>query len=242
MSSEFELITEEFLAETTAIRSLVNGFSDSKAVDPRARIAAANSATLLMAATFEEYIREMARQYSRYVISSVTDFGALPKTLAATAWRRTLEVLSRIKFDDEMRSNSSHPFGFAHAKFSAVYDFCKGDLTKDIYQDLIHNENNMRPGELNSMFKVAGLNDVCQRVANKSPLMEHFGQSEAGKTHGLLLGKLEDFYERRNTIAHALNARHSSGVSQIADDLDLFECFALSLKETLMSCCADAPN
>ena len=225
------------MAETKAIRSLVVSFADSKMSDPRTRIAAANSATLLVAATFEEYIREMAREYSKFVISSTGDFGRLPKKMVATAWRRTLEGLLKIKFDEDMRSNPSHPFSFAPARFSTVYDFCKGDITKDIYHDLIRNENNMRPGELNSMFKISGLNDICLKVSDKAPLLEYFGQSQAGKCHGLLLARMEDFYERRNTIAHALNARHSSSGEEITKDLELFECFALALKETLIKFC-----
>jgi hypothetical protein len=48
-----------------------------------------------------------------------------------------------------------------------------------------------------------------------------------------LIATLESFFERRNTIAHALNSRQSSGPDQIVADLDLLECFAMALTETL---------
>lgn len=52
MASTFEIIAEEFIDDMEAIRSLVVTFSDP-AKSGKARIAAANSATLLVAATFE---------------------------------------------------------------------------------------------------------------------------------------------------------------------------------------------
>ncbi len=56
MASAFKIITEEFIDDMDAIRSLVVTFSDPQKT-AKSRIAAANSATLLVAATFEEFIR-----------------------------------------------------------------------------------------------------------------------------------------------------------------------------------------
>lgn len=232
MATVFDLIAEEFRDDVAAIRSLVNGFSDPSN-PPKTRIAAANSATLLIAATFEEFVREMARQFAKVAVSSVTAFDQLPAKLATTVWKRTLEGLARIKVDSEAVNNAGHPFWVAQARFAVVYEFCKGDLSQDIYRELIHNENNMRPGELNAMFKISGLSDVCLKSSDKAPLLQHFGETEPGKAHGLLLVAFEDFFERRNAIAHALNSRQSSSPEQITEDLDMLEDFASALAETL---------
>src|SRR5439155_26278309 len=92
----------------------------------------------------------------------------------------------------------------AMTRFSAVYEFCKGDLSQDIYSDLIHNENNMRPKEINALFKLSDVGDICSKISDKAPLMENFGESEAEKTHGRLLKYLNEFFQRRNDIAHSL--------------------------------------
>ena len=60
----------------------------------------------------------------------------------------------------------------AQARFSVIYEFVKGDLTQDIYRDLIHNENNMRPNQLNAMFTVAGLSDICSKVCDKPAMLD----------------------------------------------------------------------
>lgn len=232
MASTFEIIAEEFIDDMEAIRSLVVTFSDP-AKSGKARIAAANSATLLVAATFEEFVREMAREHARAVVMNTASFDKLPSKLAATAWKRTMDGLSKVRFDDVSGTGAENVFGAAQARFKVIYEFCKGDLTQDIYRELIHNENNMRPNELNGLFKVSGLGDVCQKLSDKPSMLDIFGETEPGKAHGKLLAGLEDFFERRNAIAHALNPGQSSGPDQIINDIDMLESFGKALHETL---------
>lgn len=230
MASGYEVIAEEFVDDMEAIRSLVETFSDPQK-SAKARLAAANSATLLVAATFEEFIREMAREFARAVVTRTESFEKLPPKLAATAWKRTMDGLAKVRFDDTQSADNI--FRTTQARFTVIYEFCKGDLTQDIYRDLIHNENNMRPGEINGLFKVSGLSDVCKKASDKQCLLDFFGEVEPGKAHGKVLAGLEDFFERRNAIAHALNPGQSSGPDQIINDIDMLEVFGKALRETL---------
>ncbi|MER8509165.1 HEPN domain-containing protein [Mesorhizobium sp. M0199] len=230
MASAFEIIVEDFVEDVEAIRSLVVTFADTK-YQPRSRIAAANSATLLVAATFEEFVREMAREFARAVVSGAPSFDKLPTNLASTAWKRTMDGLGKVKFDAQGKRGEM--FGIAQAKFSVIYDFCKGDLSKDIYRELIHNETNMHPTQINSLFKVSGLKDVCERCSHKQSLLEIFGETEHGKAHGKLLTGINDFFDRRNDIAHALNGGQSSSPEQIQTDIDMLISFGKALCEVL---------
>ena len=78
VSTDFAVITEEFDNDLDAFRLLVNAFDDPQTSAPKARIAAANSSTLLLAATFEEFVREMARAYARAVVASSQSIELLP--------------------------------------------------------------------------------------------------------------------------------------------------------------------
>ena len=229
MATVFEITTEDFNDDCAAIITVISTFDDS-GKSAKSRVAAANSSTLLAAATFEEFIRQQARHYAKTVVSYSSGVEELPVKLAATAWQRTMESLARIKIGKAAPSNS---LPFASARFGAVMDFCKGDLQQDIYDDLIHNENNMRPTELNSMFKVSGLSNVMSLCSADQSIMDFFGESEQGKAHGKLLAAFEDFFDRRNTIAHSLNSNQSSGASQILTDLALFSKFAGALTTAL---------
>lgn len=230
-ASVFELIREEFVSELATIRQLVQAF-EGPGTTPKARIAAANSATLLVAATFEEFVRQMAREHARIVVTTTRSFDHLPKRLISTAWKRAMEGLARVRFDVE-QSGRERLMVDTQARFSVAYSFATGDLTQDIYRELIHNENNMRPTELNSMFSVAGLSDLCTKVSDKQSILSFFGEIEAGKAHGKLRGALENFYERRNGIAHALNPGQSSGREQIITDLDMLIAFSEAIFQTL---------
>jgi RiboL-PSP-HEPN len=231
MGTIFEAIKEDFVGDLDAIRNLITTFSDPTQ-SPKIRIAASNSVTLLVAATFEEFVREMAREYARAVVKSTESFEMLPTNLASTAWKRTMDGLGKIKIDNSQRSGTD-VIGAAHARFVTIYEFCRGDLSKDIYRELIHNENNMRPMQINSLFKVSGLKDVCTKCSDKQPLLDVFGETEPEKAHGKLLSYMEDFFERRNCIAHALNPGQSSSPEQIATDIDMLESFGKALFQTL---------
>ena len=242
MATVFDVVTEEFIDDMDAIRALVTTFSDP-AKGAKARLAAANSATLLVAATFEEFIREMAREYARAVVQNAESFDKLPSKLAATAWRRTMDGLARLRVENGQGANAAHNIlGKAQARFSVIYSFCTGDMTQDIYRDLIHNENNMRPAELNNQFKVSGLGDVCKKLSDKQPNLEFFGAFDANSVHGKIISSLEDFFERRNAIAHALNRGQSSGPDQIMNEIGLLENFGKSLCETLNQLLPSPPS
>lgn len=230
MASVFEAICDDFVDDLNAIRLLVNTFSDPTH-PAKVRIAAANSATLLVAATFEEFTREMAREYARVVVAAAGSFEKLPKKLASTAWKRTMDGLGKIKFDESRQS--ADVFGAASAKFSIIYDFCRGDLTKEIYRELIHNEMNMRPSQINALFGVSGLSDVCRFCSTMKPILDQFGEDDEGKAHGKFIAEMDNFFERRNDIAHSLNAGQSNSLDQISTDIDLLANFGKALQISL---------
>lgn len=227
----FNLIKDEFVGELNVIRQLVNTFNSS-AYPPKARIAAANSATLLVAATFEEFVREMAREYAKYVVRSAGSPDRIPKKLVSTVWKRSMENLARVSFDVEHSMREGLAVD-AQAKFTVVHEFVKGDATQDVYRDLIHNENNMRPGQLNALFNVSGLSDVCTKMCDKETMLSFFGEIEVGKAHGKFLVALNSFFERRNSVAHALNPNQSAGMNQILQDLLMLESIGEALAGTL---------
>ncbi|MGR6656836.1 HEPN domain-containing protein [Pseudomonas mosselii] len=233
MATVFEVITEEFLDDAEAIKTIVSILEEAKGA-AKARIAAANSATLLLAATFEEFVRQMAKEYARYAVAKAGAVDKLPNKIIPIAWKRTMDNLARIKFAQESNGDSRNStFLEAQSKFAVVHDFCKGDLTQDIYDELIHNENNMRPGEINSLFKVSGLGDICNLLSGKNEILQFTGESEQGKAHGRVKGFIEDFFERRNGIAHSLNHGSSSSPQEIAKDLEFFSIFAKAMQLTL---------
>lgn len=234
MASVFSAIFEEFEQELEAIGILITNPSETKSTSAKARVAGANAAVLLLAATFEEFVRELAREYAKAVVAGTTSYDKLPSKLAATAWKRAMEGLARIQLNPKKEVFSKESvFSDAQTRFSVAFEFCRGDLKQDIYQDLIHNDNNMRPQELNSMFKVSGLGNACLLASDADDLKAFFGVDDAGLAHGKLVDALEDFFSRRNQTAHSVRAMRSVSPDAIANDIDLLRLFGKSLAALL---------
>lgn len=224
----FSVVKDDFLEELDSISALVDAFDRPGSV-AKTRVASVNSSVLLLAATFEEFIREMAKEYARWVVSEAENVETLPPKLTETAWKRTLEGLARARLRINGVSALETVSRSSRTKFDAVCGFISGDLTQEVFDDLIHNENNMRAGELNAMFKVSGLSNVCTKLCGRDEVQHFFSETDVGIAHGLFISQNDEFFERRNAIAHSLNAGSSVAPDQVRIDIAFFRATALSL-------------
>lgn len=236
MATAFDAISDDFLADLVAISDLVElvakGGGSSKS-----RIASINSATLLLAATFEEFVREMGRQYAREVVGLTPNVSDLPRKLTATAWKRSMEEMARAKIDTGgTAAPLLHIATEARAEFDAICKFLEGDTSQNIYRHIAHNENNMRPEQINAIFKVCDLKDICSKIAHIANLKEHFAENDSGKAHGKLIISINDFMEKRNGIAHNLNPGSSASTGNFLEDVKLLRAVALAMAACLPNC------
>ncbi len=238
VASPFSVIVDDFDEELTSLEVLVQ-MGQGTAVSGRTRIAAIHATTLMLAAAFEEFVRQMAREHAVQVVRSADSLAALPDSLLETAWRRTLTELARADGSrrpkrEVLRVSARE----ARPKIDSLCAFLEGDIDQNIFDHLIHNENNMRPGEINRMFRVSGLRDICRQLCGHTSLKAFFDQEDDGHTHGDLLTALEKFIHRRNEIAHSLNPRISSAPAEVFRTIDMFRAFAKDLGATLEAACA----
>jgi len=235
MVTAFSVIVEDFDNGLGSISEIVNN-GTSKGASPAARVATIHAATLLLAATFEEFVREMAREYAICVVRRTKIVADLPESLLETAWRRTLDRLARNKLTVRSKGNGSRfSVKAAKSEFDSLCAFIEGDMGQDIFAHLIHNENHMRAREINGLFKISGLSNACREFFKFQALKEFFEQEDEGKAHGLFLLALDDFFGRRNEIAHSLNSAVSSGPEQIHRDIELFRALSRDMGATLDS-------
>jgi hypothetical protein len=234
MATEFELILEDFEAELVAIEGMIASLSSTGSSSPaRARVAGANAATLLLAATFEEYVRQEVKATFNARAANVSDMKDFPPKIAGVVWRRSLERLSREPLEDLVRDPSG-----LDDRLKATVGFCiQKDLQADVSDAVAHNDNNMRPGELNRLFNQLGLKDMCAKAASHAPLTKFLGCDSAGKANAALQARLEDFFVRRNTIAHAIQLNSSSGAPALTSDIEFFRELARALASASAQYC-----
>ena len=244
MPSEFDLVFEDFKIELIALEGMIGSLANvsGNIASARSRVAGANAATLLLAAMFEEFIRQQVRAIFVAKATSACSLEVFPKKIAGVVWRRSLERLSRASLDDL----SSDPRSL-NEKLKAVVDFCVAkDVTADVSDAVIHNEQNMRPEEMNSLFNRVGVSNMCARSCAHAPLMAFLGCETEGSADAELRARLEDFFRRRNEIAHAVQLNSSSGPPALALDIALFRHFGEAIASESASSCglmsADGPS
>ena len=95
----------------------------------------------------------------------------------------------------------------------------------------------MRSPEINQLFRVCGITNVCEKLCDNGNLKNYFRMDDRGKVSSELVAKLEEFFKRRNGIAHSLNVRSSFGQKTLNQDMFFFCALArdlsVCLEETL---------
>ncbi len=239
--SDYELISEEFIEDISALKDIINHTHGAR-LSSRAKVSAINSSILLLSARFEEYVRQMARQAARDVVKKSESINHIPRKLSATAWKKTLESVARAKIDTggkPLTLKDIHSSSII--KINAMLDFLGGDKSQDIYADLIHNESNMRPDQINALFSLCDIKDICLRISGNQKILTAFHQQDSGKAHGALIEFVNDFMETRNDIAHALGTLQSVGPETFENYIASFSLFAEALSEYLVSHFNDQP-
>lgn len=238
MSTAFDLILEDFQADLQAISDSVH-LVEKGGGSARARVASINSGTLMLAATFEEVVRELGREFVRQLVLRASSVADLPIKLTATAWKRTLEELARAKIDTGGTNKPlSQIAAESRTQFDSVCRFIEGDLTQNIYKNIAHNESNMRPQQINSIFKIFGITDICSKISGSDVLKKFYDEADEGQIHKKLTTGLNDFIEKRNNITHSLNPSTSVTAEEFVKDLKLLSIIAEAIKTHLSSCIA----
>jgi len=220
MTTEFDLIFAEFASELDALSEMASipRGTGGGAPSARARIAAGNGATLLLAATFEEFVRQQVRAAFREKAKNAKGMSSFPAKIVSAVWRTSLESLARTPFD-EIEADGSK----AGAVLAQTQLFClRKDITADVADALSKNEYNMRPGEIGRLFNQIGIVSIVSKISQFEPLIEFVGLDTAGKTTTAIEGRIEEFFRKRNEIAHAIKLSASSGASQLASDIEFF--------------------
>ena len=229
--SEFSLNFDEFSSELDALSEVVVGPTEgaSSTLSPRARISAGNAATLMLAAIYEEYVRQQVMSAFKEKCSRVNGHSEFPKALAGKVWKKALDAMARTQFSRveerarEMEESIQNILNFTLRK----------DLASDVSKTVAHNVNNMRPQQMVELFKDIGIAEIIGKSCNDPKLKALIGVSKKAELISNVTLRLDAFFQRRNDMAHALQAGRSSGPVEILQDIQLFRLFGKGLASAL---------
>ena len=233
MSTVYSAITEEFDSQLLSLQELLAA-NQSNSLMPSTRVASVRAATLLLASIFEEFVREMAKEYATHVVSQAGSLDEVPDRLVETAWTQTLDEIVRAKVKGESKKVALALLARAsRLRFDAMCLFIEGDISQDIYANLTRNRNNMRPVEINRLFRIGGASNICLEVCRRKSLQRFFEERGHTKTHQALLQTLNNFIDKRNNVAHAPNLTSSDSPEESLRDIRLLSAFSEDLEITL---------
>jgi len=224
MPTEFELVFEEFDTQLQALTEVATA-SNGPQSTPKARIAAANAAILLLAATFEEFIRQEVKATFKEKAIRAKGIQDFPNKLVGTVWKRAFEKLSRTSLD-EIETGTIN----IDNKIASILSFClKKEVLADVGDIVSHNDNNMRHSQLNALFNGIGLQNFCANTCESAELTSFLGCDSPSQAAAELQSKLDGFFRKRNEIAHAIGVGSSSGLGDLLYDIEFFRIFGKAI-------------
>lgn len=229
--SEFSLNFDDFCSELDALSEVVVGPTEGlpSTLSPKARISAGNAATLMLAAIYEEYIRQQVMSAFKEKCSRVNGHGEFPKALAGKVWKKALDSMARTQFSRveerarEIEENIRNVLNFTLRK----------DLASDVAKTVAHNVNNMRPQQMAELFKDIGISEIINKSCSEPKLKALIGAPKKAELVSIVTLRVDAFFQRRNDMAHALQAGRSSGPGEILQDIELFRLFGKGLAAAL---------
>ena len=234
VESVFALIFEEFSGELDALGEIAvhpkeSGEGGAHPLSAKARVAAGNAATLLLAAVFEEYVRQLVKAAFREKSNTAKGIQDFPQNIAAKVWRQSLSMLASAEMEDVEANPADY-----ETRLAAVVAFSlKKNVTSDVGQALAHNQNNMRPDLLAGLFKQIGIPKILHKSCEDQEMLDYVDSDNGDHARNHLAAALNDFFKRRNYIAHAIQLNTSSGPQQLGKDISLLYTFGRALQRAL---------
>lgn len=222
MSTAIEDVHADVRRELRTIRELINA---TEQVAPGApgrvgvRLASSNASMLLLAASFEEFVREVARELAGYILNQPQEERQVPADMSAAVWQRAIYLLKGQKFGKQAFQRAD-----AELQLDALRKFClSGEVIPGLAELVTYNQNNLTALEFNEMFRRLGISNYVEELTQQAPFLEFFGVDEAQEAYDRLISRWASFYEERNSIAHSIGSYNTTGAGDVLMYVGLFE-------------------
>lgn len=193
---------------------------------------------VLLASSFEEFVREEVGQCADLLINK---YGALTidiqHKIRGEYWRILLERLN-MSNNILTRTKPKSPDTALLAKAKVLLDSGRGfvidgDSSHLDRDNFFHSKSNFRPHIVNKIISRLGIDDIVSSAADNSKIKSHFGVTKKVDSSERLVAKLDEFYNLRNSIVHSLSGVSGIGVDSVLEYISLMEMTAESITSVL---------
>lgn len=222
--ADFELPEAEFSRQAAVLGSLASiidvnaGRTANIVVDGRplpfvpngGQNTMAAAAVVLLAAHFEEYIRQQIEEYARAIIVNYRNFDDDFKLKFIDAyWRSGLGRLQRFrpKFGIQWA-------GHARPIIKGLEEFPIDDLEASFIASLIcEHDNNMRFETILELCGRVGIKKLGEKLGRSNPLKGALGVTRQADVAEATRTKLSEFYDLRNRMVHSIAQNAGVGLT-----------------------------
>lgn len=243
---DFQIARAEFKEQTSALLGVIDiidavaqrpsespTHSPLPAVPRGGQNTISSASIVLLAAHFEEYIRQQVQEYSQAIINHISNLeeDARVKFLRVY-WRGGVSRLNRLDPGDLDWASD------ARSSLHSLTKFPIDDDSDHIDTRLVtEHENNMRWETITELTGRVGIKTLSDRIFGHSPLRDHCDVQKRSDMASSMRKELNSFYKLRNTIVHSIS--QSTGIGRSIVDkwcifLELFaEAFSIALEQAL---------
>lgn len=232
------MVAIESAAQSPTTLTTVRPGIDLSAIGPETRNTTNAMSLVLLASSFEEFVREEVGQCADLLM---VKYGALTVPIQHRIRGRYWEVLlSRLSMSSNImtKTKPKAPDPILIARAKSLIDTGRG-FVMDGNAALLdranfyHSRSNFRPGIVNEIVSRIGIDDVIASAAATTKIKNHFGVAKKADSAERLVAKLEEFYLLRNTIVHSLSGVAGVGVDAALDYIKIMELTAEGIAGTL---------
>ena len=235
--ADFDLALSDFQRQTSVLVALLNvvdataasGGNDAgpqshlPALPPGGQNTMAAAAIVLLAAHFEEYVRQQVQEYATHMVLEYEHLTEVEREKFTDAyWRGGTGRLSRIR-----PKGDPLWMGGAERNLRSLIAFpIAGNTTEFSAPLLSEHENNMRWDTIAELAGRIGLRKLGEAMFGHMDLRTNVGAGNKNDFEQALQRRLNEFYHRRNEIVHSIAQTAGIGVSVFAQWVEFISLIA----------------
>lgn len=189
-----------------------------------------NAGIVLLAAHFEEYIRQQIEEYAKGVVISYNNLEInFREKLVDSYWRSAASKLSRIR-----PKGSSNWANVAQQTLNNLLAYpVNGNTSQFDYKLISEHENNMRYETILELCKKLSISDVHTGMCRHTDFDNSIGNPHRDFRAREITRILNDFYELRNGIIHSIAQNVGVGQPTFQRWTEFFRLFATAFAQHL---------
>ncbi|MRX33841.1 HEPN domain-containing protein [Aminobacter sp. MDW-2] len=196
----------------------------------------AAAAVVLLAAHFEEYIRQQIEEFAKSTISEYAHMDRdQQEKLVDHYWRAGSGRMGRIR----PKGDPAWASGAQRLLLQLLEYPIRQNISAFIAGMLAEHENNMRWDTITELTARVGAQKLADKLFKSSALKAQIGNPKKDAFAPAIRLRLNEFYTMRNEIVHSISQSSGIGPTIFRHWIDFFKTFSVAFADAVEACYVD---